>query len=141
MKQKCAPKILSVLLAYCFITGIFCHNMAVANANIYNADANLTAQEQKVVLEQKLKQVENRLENLGEKSRQTQEYLDTLEERLGYLKQQYALAVDQCGAVQKQVDDTVLAIEKNRKAVADADLQISRLEGELEGLKADFDGT
>ena len=141
MKQKCAPKILSVLLAYCFITGIFCHNMAVANANIYNADANLTAQEQKVVLEQKLKQVENRLENLGEKSRQTQEYLDTLEERLGYLKQQYALAVDQCGAVQKQVDNTVLAIEKNRKAVADADLQISRLEGELEGLKADFDGT
>ncbi len=105
MKQKIAPKFLSVLLAYCFIIGIFCHNLVQANAN-----TNLTAQEQKVVLEQKLKQVENRLKNIDEKSQQTQEYLDTLEEQLGSLKQQYALAVDDCQNVQKQVAATAHAI-------------------------------
>lgn len=136
MKQKIAPKFLSVLLASCFIMGVFCHNVAVANAS-----TTLTAQEQKVVLEQKLKQVENRLKALGEKSRQTQEYLDALEEQLGYLKQQYAIAVEECESVQRQVDATYVAIEKNQQAMADASANATMLEAELDRLKSDFDAT
>lgn len=136
MKQKIAPRILSVLLASCFIIGVFNQNLVIVNGN-----STLTAEEQKVVLQQKLKQVEQRLKNLGEQSQETEEYLATLEEQLGYLKQQYAISVSECEQVQAQVDATVVAIEKNQQAIENATAQTQLLEEEYEQLTEDFDST
>lgn len=136
MKQKIAPRILSVLLASCFIIGVFNQNLVIVNGN-----STLTAEEQKVVLQQKLKQVEQRLKNLGEQSKETEEYLATLEEQLGYLKQQYAISVSECEQVQTQVDATVFAIEKNQQAIANATVQTQLLTEEYNQLTKDFDST
>ena len=113
-------------------------NIVFSNEYVISANENLTSEEQKIVLEQKLKQTEARLKYLAKNSTKTQEYLDALENKLEFLRQQYAITQKECEKVQNDVKDTQIQIENNKKHIAESKQMLVSLEKEMQGLNDDF---
>lgn len=134
MKRNNILKILSVLLAFLLIVNIVFNNECVISAT-----ETLTSEEQKIVLEQKLKQTEVRLKYLSKNSTKTQEYLDTLENKLEYLRQQYSITQKECEKLQSDVKNTEKEIENNKNNIIEAKQMLVSLESQMQGLNQDFD--
>lgn len=90
MKQKSfLTKILAVLLATAFFTASPAHIVALATGNSQSDEyAGMTAEEKQAAIEQKIKELDSKLSSLGKESKETEEYINALDEKISYLKKQ-----------------------------------------------------
>lgn len=116
-----------VLLASLFV---FLFTLSPCNQNITVTAAELTPQQEKAQLEQKIKEAEEKLRQLEAQSSSTQEYFDTLSDKIDYLDRQYELV---SGEVEK--DKNQVEILKN--TYAENEKEIASIGDEIEQLKAD----
>lgn len=86
-------KLASVLLAFCFgFSAIGSTAVLTADAEQYDNYENMSSAQKQAYLEQKLKEVDQKLATLGKQSEETEDYINTLDERISFLNQQLQLA-------------------------------------------------
>ena len=95
MKQsKLLIKLLSVLLAFCFVFSASVPGyviMAKDNEYTDNYDSMTDAQKQ-AYLEQKVKELNQKLDRLENQTGETEEYINTIDEKISYLQKELSLA-------------------------------------------------
>ncbi len=116
-----------VLLASLFV---FLFALYPFNQNVTADAAELTPQQEKAQLEQQIKEAEEKLRQLEAESASTQEYFDTLTEKIDYLNRQYELVSDEVEKDKNQV-------EILKDTYADNEKEIASIGDDIEQLKAD----
>ena len=125
-------KPISVLLAFCFI-------FALAEISISPAQAELTPEEEKAVIEQRIKEANNKLDELKAESAGAKEHLDVLNEKIDYLEQEMKLVDNDVEEGKAEVSSLQQDCEENEKAIKTAEKDIERLSEELDTATAQFD--
>lgn len=116
-----------VLLASLFV---FLFAVYPCNQNVTAVAAELTPQQEKAQLEQKIKEAEDKLRELDAQSASTQEYFDTLSDKIDYLDQQYEI-------VSGEVEEDKNQVEILKDTYAENEKEIASIGDEIEQLKAD----
>ena len=94
--KKSIKQILSVFLSVCLIFSCF----TFGGASVVNA----SQEDDRAELQQKLDKIDAKLDELKKEKSDTQEYINALDERLGYLRQQYNTTEQEA----KEIFDAVL---------------------------------
>ncbi|MCD7723625.1 MAG: peptidoglycan DD-metalloendopeptidase family protein [Clostridiales bacterium] len=103
------------------------------------AEAQLSLEEQKALLESNIKESEEKLAELAEESKVTEEYINALDEKIGALNEQLTVLSQQITQYSEETDALEAEIEENNAAVAELEDEIAEIEAELERLNALFD--
>lgn len=141
MKQsRLAIKALSVLLAFCFFAGSGCIPYSKSLGDSSRAYA-LSLEEQQAQLEQKLKEINSKLDSLGKQSRETEEYISVLNERIDYLKKELSLSQKKIDSSQNEIKNLKQQHEENEKAIQTLQLQIDAMSKEGERLEKEFNAS
>ena len=135
MKRNNIFKILSVLLAFLLTLNSFLFNYRA------NAQEELTDDEKKVVLEQRLKQLDKRLNYLQSNGEVAQDYVNTLNEKLDYLKQQYDIIEKQYDTLKVKSENTQQQIASNNIAIIESRQKLISLDKQEKQLKDEFKTT
>ncbi|MDE5671549.1 MAG: peptidoglycan DD-metalloendopeptidase family protein [Eubacterium sp.] len=125
-------KPISVLLTFCFI-------FALSEISIYPAMAEFSPEEEKAVIEQKIKEANNKLDELDAESAGAKERLDALNEKIDYLEQEMKLVDNDVEKGKADVASLQLDCEENEKAILTAEKDIEILSEELDSATAQFD--
>lgn len=125
-------KPISVLLTFCFI-------FALSEFSIYPAMAEFSPEEEKAVIEQKIKEANNKLDELNAESAGAKERLDALNEKIDYLEQEMKLVDNDVEKGRSEVDSLQQNCEENEKAILTAEKDIERLSKELDAATLQFD--
>ena len=125
-------KPISVLLTFCFI-------FALAEFSISPAKAEISAEEEKAAIEQRIKETNNKLDELNLESADAKEHLQLLNEKIDYLEQELSLVDDDVKQGKENVSALQQACEENEKAIITAEKDIERLADELTAATAKFD--
>lgn len=124
-------KPISVLLTFCFI-------FALSEISIYPAMAEFSPEEEKGVIEQKIKEANNKLDELDAESAGAKERLDALNEKINYLEQEMKLVDNDVEKGKADVASLQLDCEENEKAILTAEKDIERLSAELDTANTQF---
>ena len=136
MKQiSILKKPISVLLAFCFVIALGGFSSITTKAQ----DGELSPEEEKAVIEQRIKEANNKLAELEEESAGTMEYMDTLNEKITYLEQEEKLISDEVDEYQSKVDALQLECEENEKAIKSTEAEINELNIELDASNAAYE--
>ncbi|MGN1202284.1 MAG: coiled-coil domain-containing protein, partial [Eubacterium sp.] len=142
MKQsKLLIKLLSVLLAFCFVfSSSFPNYVIMAKDNEYtdNYDSMTDAQKQ-AYLEQKVKELNQKLDELGNQTGETEEYINTIDEKISYLQQELSLAKKTIENSQAQKKNLENQYENNEKEIAQLQQDIEQLALQEQELQSEFD--
>lgn len=131
MKLNCLlKKQLCVLLA-----SLFLFSCAVPTTSV---SASVSAEEEKAALEQRIKETEGRLAELKEKSAGTQEYLNTLNDKIVYLEKQIDLVSNEVSNDKKQIEELKIKTAETEKAIENAQRDISSLSVQLDEANEKF---
>lgn len=126
----------SVLLASLFIFSL----AGFSNPCGVSADGNnLSAEQQKAMLEQKIKEAQNKIDDLESQSSDTKEYLDALNEKITYLEQEMDYASSEVEKDKLQVKTLEQKYDENEKEIAQAEKDINELSAQLENDSKAFD--
>lgn len=126
----------SVLLASLFIFSL----AGFSNPCGVSADGNnLSAEQQKAMLEQKIKEAQNKIDDLESQSSDTKEYLDALNEKITYLEQEMDYASSEVEKDKSQVKTLEQKYDENEKEIAQAEKDINELSAQLENDSKAFD--
>ena len=102
-RQRHGKQVLAVLLAFClFLPAVFSTPAAVPAADT-GLNSQMTPEEQQSYLEMKLRQTEKTLETLGKQSKDTQAYLDALDQKIGYLRSQLKLTEQKVDTAENRI--------------------------------------
>lgn len=121
-------KPISVLLAFCFVLALGGFSSITTMAQ----EGELSPEEEKAVIEQRIKEANNKLAELEEESAGTMEYMDTLNEKIMYLEQEEKLISDEVAGYQSKVDALQLECEENEKAIKSTEAEIEKLNVKLD---------
>lgn len=142
MKQsKLFFRVMSVLLTLClFITAVVPQSVIMASANAYpdNYD-NLTNEQKQAVIEQRLKEVNAKLSTLGKESKETEEYIDTLDQKIGYLQNQLNLDKQKIIDSNNKITNLKQVYENNKTEIANLKVEIEELSKESVVIQKKFD--
>lgn len=144
MKQsKFSMKAMSVLLAFCFVIGSVCASPSYAAVAAEKADSSegLSLEEQQAALEQKLKEINSKLDSLGQQSKETEEYINALDERIEYLKKELTLSQQQIDNSQDKIQSLQNQHKENEETLKALKVQIEEMAVESEKLQQEFDLT
>ena len=144
MKQsKFSMKAMSVLLAFCFVIGSVCASPSSAAVAAEKADSSqgLSLEEQQAALEQKLKKINSKLDSLGQQSKETEEYINALDERIEYLKKELTLSQQQIDNSQDKIQSLQNQHKENEETLKALKVQIEEMAVESEKLQQEFDLT
>lgn len=131
MKLNCSlKKQLCVLLASLFLFS--------CAAPITSVSASVSAEEEKAALEQRIKETEGRLAELKEKSAGTQEYLNTLNDKIVYLEKQIDFVSNEVENDKKQIEELKIKAAETEKAIENAQKDIIALSVRLEEASKEF---
>lgn len=125
-------KPISVLLTFCFI-------FALSEISIYPAMAEFSPEEKKAVIEQKIKEANNKLDELDAESAGAKERLDALNKKIEYLEQEMKLVDNDVENGKADVASLQLDCEENEKAILTAEKDIEILSEELNSATNQFD--
>lgn len=103
------------------------------------AESNLTPEQEKAVLEQKIKEANNKLSDLESEEADTRQYLDTLNDKIGYLEQEMGIVTDEVEKDKSTVEDLQDQCEKNENEIKSAQQDIDKLTADLNGATEDFE--
>lgn len=142
MKQiKPTFRVLSVLLAFCFfIGGLLPNSLLDVKAVEYSDNyESLSPEEKQAYLEQQLKEVNSKLDQLEQQSKNTEEYISTLDKKLGYLGQQLTVTGNQINESEDKISLLERQYRENEEEIASLEVEIDRLANESEEVKIKFD--
>lgn len=132
---KCSA---SLLLASLFVFSAAFLNLPQDTA----ADAaELTPQQEKAQLEQRIKEAENKLSELASQSASTQEYFNTLSDKISYLDQQYELISTEVETAKAQVDELENTYAENEKEIESIGAEIEQLQADCAEKEDEFSST
>lgn len=100
--------------------------------------SDMTAQQEKAALEQRIKETENKLSELREQSSNTQEYLNTLTNKISYLNEQYDLVSSEVENDKKQIETLKTTYSENEKSIATAKENLVTLQADYDTAVEDF---
>ena len=113
---------LSVLLASLFVfSAAFAAGVQPRSAYA----AQLTPQQEKARLEQQIKEAENKLKELNEQSAGTQEYFDTLSDKISYLDRQYQIVSGEADDDKRRIEQLETQYSENENQIASIGSQIT----------------
>lgn len=128
MKNFKTTKILSVLLTLCLV-----FTMSVLPNSLFQANGkDLTSEEELALLEQRIKETNQKLNELSKKSADTEEYLEVLNQKIVYLQKQLDYVTDEVQKDKKSVSDLKTKYDENEKAIANAKDDIVVLSKQLD---------
>lgn len=136
MSRKLIFRIASLIMALCFLFAMQPVNTAFAEDTEVK-----TLDEQRAELAKNLENVENKLSSLGEKSKDTKEYLDALDERIAILNEKYLLAKAEVKEIEKKVSKLQADLEQSENDILEFQDEIEHLQGEYAVLSEDFEDT
>ena len=128
-------KPIAVLLAFSFLIALGGFSSMITMAQ----DGELSPEEEKAVIEQRIKEANNKLAELEEESAGTMEYMDTLNEKIRYLEQEEKLISDEVNEHQSKVDSLQLECEENEKAIRSTEAEIEELNIKLDDSNAAYE--
>lgn len=139
MKQLCILKRgICVLLASLFVFLFTFYPFA----GVISAPAQeLTPQQEKAQLEQRIKEAENKLRDLEAQSADTQEYFDTLTDKITYLDRQYELVSSEVDEDKNQVEILKNTYAENEKEIDSIGSDIEQLQKDCAAAEEEFSGT
>ena len=135
MSKKRYIKFLAVIMAFCLL-----FSFSTPLATVTAADTS-TLEEQKAELEKKLKDTEAKLEKLGDESKETEEYISALDEKIIYLRKQYKLAKQEADDIENRVKSLESNIQSNEVEIASIKDEVKALEGNIKTLNGEFSET
>ncbi len=97
-----------------------------------------TLEAQQEELEKNLADAEKRLSQLEKSSKVTEEYIDTLDRKIGYINEQLTILEDQNNQVLSEINDLKPAIEKNEKILSALSEDVAKAQAELDTLQERF---
>ena len=106
---------------------------------VMGADNNLSAEQQKAALEQKIKEATNKLNELESESADTKEYLDTLNEKINYLQKEMDYVTDEVEQDKAVVKSLEQKYAENEKEISQAEKDIKNLSVQIEKDSKAFD--
>ena len=137
-RQRHGKQVLAVLLAFClFLPAVFSTPAAVPAADT-GLNSQMTPEEQQSYLEMKLRQTEKTLETLGKQSKDTQAYLDALDQKIGYLRSQLKLTEQKVDTAENRITVLQKQQKKNRQDQAALRQQITDTKQQITVLDAQF---
>lgn len=128
----------SVLLASLFVFSAAFFNLPQSTSV---SAAELTPQQEKAQLEQRIKEAENKLSELETQSASTQEYFNTLSDKISYLDRQYELVSSEVESDKEQVAALENTYAENEKEIASIGTEIEQLQNDCAAKEEEFTGT
>ena len=116
-------KPISVLLTFCFVLAM----VSFSSISTKALDGELSPEEEKAILEQRIKETNNKLAELEEQSASTMEYMNTLNDKIKYLEQEEKLISSDVEKYQSSVDELQLECEENEKAITATEAEIEEI--------------
>ncbi len=101
------------------------------------AQAKLEAQQKE--LEENLAAAEKKLAELEKTSKGTMEYIDTLDQKIGYINEQLTILEEQNMSIQADIDELTPEIEENEKILSTLSQEVEETKKELEKLQKKFE--
>ena len=105
---------------------------ATAESSVSKEEAQKTLEDQKKELEKKLEESEKLLASFKEDAKVTAEYIDALDEKIGYMN-------EELNVLDKQIAESQGKINQLNSQIAPLEKEINTLEAEYENAKEDFD--
>lgn len=105
---------------------------------ITKEEAQKTLEEQQAELQKNLEEAEKKLAELEKDSKGTAEYIDTLDQKIGYMNEQLTLLENQNIEIQAEIDELLPSIEKNEKELEKLSEEVDKTKDELEKLEKKF---
>ena len=128
----------SVLLASLFVFSAAFFNLPQSTSV---SAAELTPQQEKAQLEQRIKEAENKLRELETQSASTQEYFNTLSDKISYLDRQYELVSSEVESDKEQVAALENTYAENEKEIASIGTEMEQLQNDCAAKEEEFTGT
>lgn len=140
-QSKLIFKLLPVLLAFCLFTGTVSPNaILIASAAEYPDNyESMTNEEKQAYLEQQLKEVNEKLDNLADQSKDTEEYINALDEKIRYMNNQLTLSKQEMNTSKDKISTLERQYSENEKKIASLQLEIEQLSKDSVALKEKFD--
>ncbi|MBE6720240.1 MAG: hypothetical protein E7571_06265 [Ruminococcaceae bacterium] len=135
MNNKKIIRILSVVAVVCLAL------TANIPSGVMTAAAAPSLEEQREELKRQLAAADKKLEELGQESKDTEEYIDALGDKINYLTKQYNLAKDEADEIEKKVASLENDITSNEREIVSMGDEIETLEKNIGTLNAEFSGT
>lgn len=139
--SKVLTKILSVLLTFLFIF--------VTNASIYGIIAeasphgdnyeSMSSEEKQAYLEQKIKEYNAILSSLGKQSSDTEAYVNTLNDKIGFMQKELDLAESTIESSLEKQKDLKKQFSDNQEEIEQLKVDISNLEVKEKEVQKEFD--
>lgn len=142
MKQsKLIFRVLPVLLALCFFIGASAPHMVLpVNGAEYDSNyESLSNEEKQAYLEQQLKEVNKKLDDLAAQSKDTEEYITALDEKIRYMNNQLKLSEEEMSTSKNKITTLERQYSDNEKNIASLKTEIDALSKESKVLKEKFD--
>ena len=137
-RQRHGKQVLAVLLAFCLFFPAVLSVPTAVPATDTGLNDQMTPEEQQAYLEMKLRQTEKTLESLGKQSKDTQAYLDALDEKIGYLRSQLKLTEQSVETAENRITVLQKQQKKNREDQAELQQQIADTKQQITVLDAEF---
>ena len=136
MKQiSILKKPISVLLALCFIFALAEFSSGYARAD----DAALSPEQEKASIEQRIKEANNKIDELQQESASTQEHLEAINEKISCLEEELTLVDGDVKKGKADVANLQTDCEENEKAIYTAVKDVERLGSQLNEATKEFD--
>lgn len=120
-----AKKIVSLFLAFCMFVTVF---NTVGNVFCAESVTSQSDEEKRAEIQSKLDKINKTLKELGSQSKETEEYIAALDEKIQYLNEQFAITKREV----KQVENRVSSLEKN---IADNETEIKAIKKDVASLE------
>ena len=134
MKRKRLIKFIAVLAVLCMALNVGMPSEFVS------ASPKSSLEEQRDELQRKLIATEQKLAELGEQSRETEEYIDVLSEKIDYLTKQLELSKQEVSDIERKVNALENNIATNENEIASIGEEVTVLEKEIKTLNREFSG-
>lgn len=156
-------KLLSLLMVFVLLLGTFGQTVALAQDDATAPDKTSTAdsksesttnkeenekakeeakrllEEQQALLQKNLEEAEKRLAQLEVSSKGTAEYIDTLDQKIGYMNEQLTVLEDQNFSIQEEINMLLPVIEENEQKLSVLSEEVEKTKQELQKLQDKFD--
>ncbi|MGN0533996.1 MAG: murein hydrolase activator EnvC family protein [Eubacterium sp.] len=101
-------------------------------------EAQKQLEDQQKQLEANLADAEKKLAELEKSSKLTEEYIDTLDRKIGYINEQLTILEEQNNSIQLDIDKLKPSIKKNQKQLDELSAQVEKTKKELDSLEKKF---
>ena len=104
-----------------------------------SADDDLTDEEQKALIEERIAETEETLEALADEEADTEEYLSTLNTKISYLEDELTYIEDEIAENEDELETLKLEYVENGKAIEKTEAEIESLQLQIEEQQAQFE--